>query len=107
MNSRSVIRRFAIVAAVVLVFDWVLAAMTVERVVPKWVFAAANPPFGILYTWFESHWNCTSYVFAGAFVSDGVGLLVMPVVALLQTGLYCAILVHVREWSTRKAERSR
>jgi hypothetical protein len=95
--------RFAIVASVLFVVDWVLAALTGARVLPKWVFPLANPPFGVIYTWWESHWNGTSYVFNGRYVGDDVAILVIPAVVLLQAVLYVAVYEVVRRRWARGA----
>jgi hypothetical protein len=101
INPPLLIRRFISIAMPLFVADWVLAAMTMERVLPKWALVLANPPFGALYWWFESHWTGSQYVFYGRPVSDGVALLVMPTVVVLQAALYAAL------WTLASSDRIR
>ena len=91
MNWEQFTRRFLAIGVVLFLADWILASLTVARVLPKWGFAVANPPFGVLYTWFESHWTGTQYLFSGKPVGDGVALLILPLIAGLQAAMYAGI----------------
>jgi hypothetical protein len=91
MFRRSIVGRFAVLAVLVFVMDWVLAGLILEGIARPWSFVAANPPFGLLYLWFESHWTGTQYLFNGRPVSDGAALLIVPVIALLQAMCYLPV----------------
>jgi hypothetical protein len=91
MDPIVLIRRWAILALVVFAFDWVLGALIVAGVLWEWTFALLNPPFGLLYTWMGSYWTGTQTNIGGHVLSDELGLLVVPMVAVFQAGLYAVL----------------
>ena len=96
MNCEQFTRRFLAISVALFFADWILASLTVARLLPKWSFAVANPPFGVLYTWFESHWTGTQYLFSGKPVGDGASLLIMPLVVVLQAAMYAVLWSSIR-----------
>jgi hypothetical protein len=103
MRVIAVLRRFAVILPVLLLLDWVIGGMTVAGLLPKWVFAVANVPFGIVNVWFESHWTGNQYLF-GHPVSDGVSLLIFVTVIIAQAILYTAIYTVARRRPSLKAD---
>ena len=61
---------FVLIAVVVLGLDWVLGVLSMKQVVPLYVFAVANIPFGLPHVWMESHWMGAHYEIGGAVVSE-------------------------------------
>jgi hypothetical protein len=85
------LQRFGVLTLVAFVAVWAIGALTVAGLLPQWVFPTVLFPSGVLYTWFESHWTGTQYVFSGRTVSDFDALMLAPIVALLQGAIYVAI----------------
>jgi hypothetical protein len=51
------IKRYLLIASVLLVIDWTLGALHAERILPLWPFLVFNFPFGIPFVWVESLWG--------------------------------------------------
>jgi hypothetical protein len=84
-------RRWAILAVIVFAIDWVVCGLIVAGVLWKWTFPLLNFPFGLVYTCMASHWTGTQLNIHGHVISDELDLLVMPLVAVFQAGLYAAL----------------
>ena len=81
-------RRWAVLAVAVFALDWLLGALIVAGILSSWIFALANPPFGLVYVWLHSHWTGTQTNIGGHVISDELALLDLPLTAILQAGLY-------------------
>ena len=69
MNTKRV-AAFFLIAGSLLVIDWILGVLIVQRTLPNWVYLLANLPFGVVYVWTESQWVVNHYQILGRSVND-------------------------------------
>jgi hypothetical protein len=92
---------FAILAATILV-SWGTGMLIVRGTLPRWAMIVVNPPFGAVYTWTESLWEKTSYIYNGQIVDEGLVMGAQVLAILAQ-----AILFYGAWWLWKQARQRR
>ena len=92
------LRRYLLIAPLMLATDWLLGALQAAHVIPLWSFLVPNFPFGLPFVWLESHWAGTSYALGqGHSLSDTWSFLALFFAAFAQAWLYSLLLGFWRE----------
>ena len=84
-------RRWAALAMGVAALNWMLGALIVAGVLWVWIYAIANPPFGLAYVWFHTHWTGVQTNIGGHVISDELGFIEFAVTVILQSGLFAFV----------------
>lgn len=82
----------AVIAVGLTGLDWGLGMLIVRGVLPAWLMAVANLPFGLVYVWTEAQWAGGNYVFDGRVVGEDL------VMAAQCLALGAQVLVYYGAW---------
>jgi len=92
---------FAILFATIAI-AWVTGMLIVRGTLSSWAMLVVNPPFGAIYTWTESLWDKTSYIYNSQIVDEGLVMFIQVLAMIAQ-----AVLFYGAWWLWKRARQKR